>query len=81
MSTIKVSKETYEKLNEQAGKLRARLRRPVSIEEVLDSAMRGHSQRPSDFAGTLVLSDREAEEIAQKMDEFWSKWQSQRESS
>ena len=81
MSTIKVSKETYEKLNERAGKLRARLRRPVSIEEALDSAMKTAGQRPSDFAGTLVLSDKEASEIAKNLSEFWSRWQSQRESS
>jgi hypothetical protein len=80
MSTIKVSKETYEKLNERAGKLRARLRRPVSLDEVLNSAMKSRSPRPSDFAGTLVLSDREADEIGNDLSEFWSRWQSPSES-
>jgi len=81
MATVKVSKETYERLNEEAGKLRARLHRPVSIDEVLDSAIKAKAQRPSDFAGTFELSDAEANNIAQYLGEFWSRWQSQRDSS
>jgi hypothetical protein len=81
MATVKVSKETYEKLNELAGKLRARLHRPVSMDEVLDSAIKARSLRPSDFAGTFVLGDQESDELSQELTRFWSRWQSQSDSS
>ena len=81
MATVKVSRETYEKLNERAGKLRARLHRPVSIDEVMESAMRDKGQRPSDFAGTLLVSDEEAGEIEESLGWFWSNWQFQKDSS
>jgi hypothetical protein len=58
MATVKVSKETYGKLNELAGKLRVRLHRPVSIDKVLDSATKARSQTPSDFAATFLTTDR-----------------------
>jgi hypothetical protein len=65
MATVKVSKETYERLNELAGELRARLHRPVSMDEVLDAAINAKTLRPSDFAGTFVLDDRELEGLSQ----------------
>lgn len=81
MATVKVSKETYERLNELAGELRARLRRPVSMDEVLDSTMKARNPRPSDFAGTFVMTDREVNEISRELSRFWSRWQSPRDSS
>jgi hypothetical protein len=73
MATVKVSKETYERLNELAGELRVRLHRPVSMDEVLDSAMKAKSPRPSDFAGTFVTTDREVKEISRELSRFWSR--------
>jgi acyl dehydratase len=81
MATIKVSRETYERLNEMAGELRMRFHRPVSMDEVLDSAMKARSLRPSDFAGTVVMTDREAHEISRELSRFWSRWRSPRDSS
>jgi hypothetical protein len=81
MATVKVSKETYEKLNELAGELRGRLHRPVSMDEVLGSAIKAKSLRPSDFAGTFVLSDPEFDDLSRELSGFWSKWQSQSDSS
>jgi hypothetical protein len=81
MATVKVSRETYERLNELAGELRARLHRPVSIDEALDSAIKAKTLRPSDFAGTFVLSDRESEDLSEGLNGFWSRWQSQSGSS
>jgi hypothetical protein len=81
MATVKVSRETYEKLNEVAGELRVRLHRPVSMDEVLESAMKARSLRPSDFAGTFVTSDREAKEISRELSRFWSRWRSPSDSS
>jgi predicted transcriptional regulator len=77
MATVKLSKETYEKLNELAGKMRARLHRPVSIDEALESAMKS-SLKPSDFAGTFVSTDPEVEAIFGELIRFWSRWQSRK---
>jgi hypothetical protein len=76
MATVKVSKETYEKLNELAGKLRAQLHRPVSMDEVLGSAIKARELRPSDFAGTFVVSDKEFDDLSQELSKYWSRWQS-----
>ncbi len=81
MATVKVSRETYEKLNEVAGRLRARLRRPVSVDEALDATFKAGKTRPSDFAGTLSLTENEAQDIIKELNNFWSKWKSPRESS
>lgn len=81
MATVKVSKETYERLNETAGKLRTRLRRPVSVDEVLDAALRSRKVKPSDFAGTLSITDAEASGMFKELDGFWSNWRHPRESS
>jgi hypothetical protein len=79
MATVKVSKETYEKLNKMAGKMRASLNRPVSMDEALESAMKKTGLKPSDFAGTLILGDREATEISEDLSRFWSRWQSRKD--
>jgi len=81
MATVKVSAETYEELNRLAGKLRVRLKRPVSIDEVLGTVMKDRSLSPADFAGTLSLDDDEAEAISKELNLFWSKWQPRRSSS
>jgi hypothetical protein len=78
MATVKVSKETYEKLNNLAGKMRAKAHRPVSMDEALDSAMNISRLRPSDFAGTFIVSEREATEIFEELSRFWSRWQSRK---
>jgi hypothetical protein len=78
MATVKVSKETYKKLNKLAGKMRASLHRPVSIDEALESAMKVDGLKPSDFAGTFIMGDREAVEISEELTKFWSRWRFQK---
>lgn len=56
------------------GGTQIRFHRPVSMDEVLDSAMKERSLRPSDFAGTVVMTDREADEISLELNRFWSRW-------
>jgi cobalamin biosynthesis protein CbiG len=79
MATVKVSKRTYRELNEIAGKLRARMRRPVSVDEAIEFAMRRDKLKPADFAGSLSLTDKEEAEISEKTARFWSRWRLQRE--
>jgi hypothetical protein len=79
MATVKVSKRTYERLNNIAGRMREDLRRPVSIDEALESAMKTSGLRPSDFAGTFLLDDVEAKEISKELSRFWSRWQSRKD--
>ena len=81
MATIKVSRVSHERLKEMAGELRIRLHRPVSMDEVLDSAIKARSLRPSDFAGTFAVTDRKAGEISRELSRFWSRGRSLRGSS
>ena len=81
MATVKVSKRTYERLNQLAGTLRARLKRPVSVDEVLGIVMKGKELRPSDYFGTIMLSDEEAAAIYKELDVLWSRWNPRKDSS
>jgi hypothetical protein len=81
MATIKVSRETYERLNEIAGELRIRFHRPVSMDEVLDWVVKARNLRLSNFAGTVVMTDREADKISLELSRFWSEWRFPRGSS
>ena len=74
MATVKVSKKTYRELNEVAGRLRASLGRPVSVDETIDFAMKHSRLKPSDFAGKLSLTDDEEARISKSLEEFWSRW-------
>ena len=56
MATVKISEQTYKKLNEIAGELRSRLGRPVSVDEAIDYAMRQNKAKPSDYAGSGTLN-------------------------
>lgn len=79
MATVKVSDRTYKELNEIAGKMRTRLRRPVSVDEAIEFAMRRDRMRPSDYAGALVMTDEELAGISKGMRKFWSSWKFQSE--
>ena len=78
MATVKVSDETYKKLNKVAGTLRTRLGRPVSVDEALDFVMKQGDKRrssPSDFAGAWsFMNDKEEAEILRSLEKFWSNW-------
>ena len=74
MATVKVSEQTYKRLNELAGRLRSRLGRPVSVDEVLDLALREKKPRPADFAGTWLMTDEEEKEIERGLKRSWRRW-------
>lgn len=79
MATVKVSRKTYRELNQIAGRLRTRLRRPVSVGQAIEFAMARDRLRPSDFGGSLLLTDKEEAGISEKTARFWSRWKLQRE--
>ena len=74
--TIKVSKETYAKLNEIAGELQIKLRRSVSIEEAMKDLIkrREKGRKISDLAGSWNLTDAEFKKIETSIEESWKKW-------
>ena len=76
VKAIKVSKETYAKLNELAGELQVKLRRPVSIEEAMKDLIkhREKGKKISDLAGSWNITDAELCEIKTSIDESWTKW-------
>ena len=76
MATVKVSKKTYRELNEIAGKLRSRYGRPVSVDEAIEFATRHGRLKASDLAGSMAMSDEEADRISRELGEFWSRWRS-----
>jgi len=81
MATVKVSDQTYKKLNELAGELRAQLGRPVSVDEALDFALKQKRKRkPSDYAGTWSMSDEEEKRIfGDDLQRMWKRWKPRRE--
>jgi predicted transcriptional regulator len=76
VKTIKVSKETYSKLNEIAGELQIKLRRPVSIEEAMKELIKRKEKgrKISDLAGSWNITDTEFKEIETSIGETWKKW-------
>jgi hypothetical protein len=81
MATVKVSEETYKKLNRLAGKLRSKTGRPVSVDEALDFALKRNSNNlsPSDFVGSWSsMSDAEEEKILGSLEKFWKGWKRRR---
>ena len=81
MATVKVSEETYRRLNRLAGQMRAKSGRPVSFDEALDSVLktRKGGSSPSDYIGSWSsMSDREEEEILRGLDNFWKGWKPRR---
>jgi predicted transcriptional regulator len=76
VKTIKVSKETYAKLNEIADELQIKLRRSVSIEEAMKELKKRKEKgrKISDLAGSLNITNAESNEIETSIEESWKKW-------
>ncbi len=74
MATIRIRDETYMRLNEAAGVLRSKLKRPVSMDEVLESLLRERNLRPSDFAGSWSMSEIELKEFEKGLKAAWRSW-------
>ena len=76
IKTIKVSKETYAKLNEIDGELKIKLKRSVSIEEAMKDLIKRKEKgrKISDLAGSWNITDAEFKEIETSMEKSWKKW-------
>jgi predicted CopG family antitoxin len=73
--TIKISPKIYAELNVYTGLLSDRLKRRVSIDDVLEDLLsHAHRNKPSDFAGAWVRSDEEEDEIKNSLKELWRTW-------
>lgn len=79
MATVKISDQAYKKLNELAGELRSRLGRPVSVDEALDYAMKQNKAKPSDYAGSWKMTDREEKEMEADLGRIWKRWKSRKD--
>lgn len=77
--TIKITKETYAKLSEIAGELQMKLKRPISLDEAVKYLLEEKKSKPSDFAGSWRMSEREEAEILKSLKEAWSHWKLPRE--
>jgi len=76
LKAIKISKETYAKLNEIAGELQTRLKRPVSIEEAMKYLMKEKEKgrKITDLAGSWNITNKELEQIKTSISEAWKTW-------
>ena len=73
--TIKISPKIYAELNAFASILSDRLKSRVSIDAALEDLLsHAHRNKPSDFAGAWVMSDKEEEEIRDSLKELWGTW-------
>lgn len=75
--TIKVTEETYKKINALVGILREREKRPVSMNEAILkvlSEVKVAKPKLSDFAGSWKMSDKEAKKLKKEIRELWKSW-------
>ena len=74
--TVKISKETYAKLSEIAGKLQMKLKRPVSLDEAMEYLIskRAKGAKITDLAGSWDITDAELAEIKASLTEAWKRW-------
>ena len=79
MATVRVKEDTYRELNALAGRLQTRLKRPVSVDEVIRHLLEKEKLKPSNFAGAWTMSDDEEAEVLESLRRLWSRWKPQRE--
>jgi len=74
--TIKISSKVYAELNAFTELLSDRLKKRVSIEDALEDLLSQvqNRRKPSDFAGTWVMSEEEEEELKESLKALWRTW-------
>ena len=72
---IKVSPKIYTELNAFTNLLSKRLKKRVSVDDALEDLLSHvYRKKPSDFAGTWVMSEEEEKEIKDSLRELWNTW-------
>ena len=72
--TIKISKKNYEWLQEEAGKLKVKEKKSVSIDDTLTYIHEKTSTKFSDLAGLWKINDKEASDILKEISKSWKNW-------
>jgi len=75
--SIRIDEKIYRRLCEHAGKLQAKKKRPVSIDEAIsDLIMKAYPKlnKISDLAGSWDVTNEEIESIMWFLREGWRKW-------
>ena len=75
--SIKVTEDTYRKINALVGFLREKEKRPVSMNDAISkvlSEVRLAKPKLSDFAGSWKMSDREAKKLKKDIRGLWKTW-------
>lgn len=75
--TIKVTEETYKRINALVGVLREKEKKPVSMNDAILKALseiRVSKPKLSDFAGSWKMTDKEAEKLKKEIRDLWKSW-------
>lgn len=75
--SIKVTEDTYRKINALVGFLREKEKKPVSMNDAISkvlSEIRLTKPKLSDFAGSWKMNDREAEKLKKDIRDLWKTW-------
>ena len=75
--SIKVTEDTYRKINALVGFLREKEKKPVSMNDAISkvlSEVRLAKPKLSDFAGSWKMSDREAKKLKKDIRGLWKTW-------
>lgn len=77
MSTsIKVSKENYERLCKISGKLQEELKKPVSLNQAITYLY--NKTMIQDIAGTWSMTDQEEQDFKEELTRGWKQWNNKR---
>ena len=75
--SIKVTEDTYRKINALVGFLREKEKRPVSMNDAISKVLSEVTltkPKLSDFAGSWKMSDREAKKLKKDIRDLWKIW-------
>jgi len=75
--SIKVTEDTYRKINALVGFLREKEKKPVSMSDAISKALsevRLAKPKLSDFAGSWKMTDAEAKKLKKEIRDLWKTW-------
>jgi predicted CopG family antitoxin len=70
--SIKINEENYKKLCTLSGELRAKLHKPVSINDTINFLY--NKRKLSELAGKWKMNDKEVEKFKDDLKRGWNKW-------